>query len=368
MNFICEKNDFLNTLQIISKAISAKNTLPVLGGILIIAENGLLTLRSTNLDIAIECVMPADVKKGGQTVAADGRRFIEIIRQLPDGIIDISLINDFDLNIKYNEASMNIRGIDPEQFPILPAGGSEIQGVISGEVFSDLVRKTAIAAANDESRPVLTGIMLDFEPENINMVATDSHRLAFCTSPWQGNNSQKIIVPARTMTEVAKIAVFEENISLSINKNNVCFKMGNTTFISRIINGQFPDYKPIIPQEENYKYRVFLDKHLFNDALSRANLLSRDNNNIIKLILEKDALTVLANSPEVGNIEEKIAATVIGEDLTIGYNVRYVLDALKVISSETVALKLTGPLTPGVIVAEEEENYIYLLLPVRISA
>lgn len=368
MIFNCQKEDLLMSIQTVGRAISTKNTLPVLAGIMIIAENNLLTMRATDLDIAIECSVPADVVEEGVMVVADGRRFIEIVRQLPNEAINISLINDYDVNIKYSGAELTVRGFDYEQFPILPGMDENIKGVMAGEAFAKMVRQVAIAASSEESRPVLTGILMNITESELMMVSTDSHRLALVKGNWQGEAADSIIVPAKTMVEVAKIASTEENVSLTITKNNVCFTMGNTKFISRIINGQFPDYRPILPKEENFKYKIFVTKRILLDALNRANLLSRDNNNIIKLNVEKDGLMLHANSPEVGNIDEKIPATVIGDELFIGYNVKYILDALKVIDSETIALKLTGPLTPGIIVPEEEENYTYLLLPVRINS
>lgn len=368
MIFNCQKEDLLISIQTVGRAISAKNTLPVLAGIMIVAENNLLTMRATDLDIAVECSVPADVAEDGVIVVADGRRFIEIVRQLPNEVISISSVNDFDINIKYSGAELTVRGYDYEQFPILPGMDGSVKGVIAGEAFAKMVKQAAVAASNEESRPVLTGILLNMENNELTMVSTDSHRLALVKGNWQGETAESIIVPAKTMVEVAKIAGSEENVTLTVTKNNICFSMGNTRFISRIINGKFPDYNPILPKEENFKYKIFVTKRILSDALNRADLLSRDNNNIIKLNVESDGLMLHAHSPEIGNIEEKIPATVIGDEVLIGYNVKYILDALKVIESETVALKLTGPLTPGIIVPEEEDNYTYLLLPVRINS
>lgn len=368
MIFNCQKEDLLMGIQTVGRAISGKNTLPVLSGILIIAENNLLTMRATDLDIAVECNVAADVAEEGSMVVADGRRFIEMVRQLPNEAINISLFNDCDIKIKYSGAELVVHGFDSEQFPILPGMDGEIKGVMAGEAFAKMVKQVAIAASSEESRPVLTGILMNISEGELVMVSTDSHRLAMVKGNWQSGAEESIIVPAKTMMEVAKIALTEENISVMVTKNNVCFKMGNTTFISRLINGQFPDYNPILPKEESFKYKIFANKRTLMEALNRANLLSRDNNNIIKLRLENDGILMNANSPEVGNIEEKIPATVVGDELFIGYNVKYILDALKVIDSETVSIKLTGPLTPGVIVPEEEENYLYLLLPVRINS
>ena len=161
MNINCQKEDLLYAVQIIGKAISAKNTMPILNGILIIAEENFITLRATDLDIAIQCNAPADVAETGELVIADGKRFIDVVRQLPDNNINISLINDCDININYGSSSINMRGFAAEQFPQLPDLAGDMQASVKGELFSRMVKQTAIASANDEIQPILTGIMLD---------------------------------------------------------------------------------------------------------------------------------------------------------------------------------------------------------------
>lgn len=180
MNINCQKEDLLYAVQIIGKAISAKNTMPILNGILIIAEENFITLRATDLDIAIQCNAPADVAETGELVIADGKRFIDVVRQLPDNNINISLINDCDININYGSSSINMRGFAAEQFPQLPDLAGDMQASVKGELFSRMVKQTAIASANDEIQPILTGIMLDINGEQLNLVATDFHRLTLC--------------------------------------------------------------------------------------------------------------------------------------------------------------------------------------------
>ncbi len=369
MNINCQKEDLLYAVQIIGKAISSKNTMPILNGILLIAEENFLTLRATDLDIAIQCNAPADVVQPGQLVIADGKRFIDIVRQLPDNNINLSLINDCDININYASSSINMRGFESEQFPQLPSLTGDIQASIKGEVFARMVKQTAIASANDEIQPILTGIMLDIEGENLSLVATDFHRLTLTKGLWQTQSQQQIqvIVPAKTMLDVANLADSEEQVEISISHNNACFKMGATIFVSRLISGQFPDYRPIIPKEESFKHQVFVNKQLLSSALKRASLLSKDANNTVRLEFKEGQIVMTANTTDIGNIREVIPADFQGEELLVGYNLKYILDFLKVSNSENIYMKLSGNLTPGVMSEEDNASFTYIILPLRLA-
>ena len=368
MNINCQKEDLLYAVQIIGKAISAKNTMPILNGILIIAEENFITLRATDLDIAIQCNAPADVAETGELVIADGKRFIDVVRQLPDNNINISLINDCDININYGSSSINMRGFAAEQFPQLPDLAGDMQASVKGELFSRMVKQTAIASANDEIQPILTGIMLDINGEQLNLVATDFHRLTLCQGVWQTQSQQQtqVIVPAKTMLDVANLADAEEQVEISISHNNACFKMGATIFVSRLISGQFPDYRPIVPKEESFKHQVYVSKQLLGSALRRASLLSKDANNTVRLKFEEGQIVMTANTTDIGNIREVIPADFQGEELMVGYNLIYLLDFLKGSSSENIYMKLSGNLTPGVMLEEDNASFTYIVLPLRL--
>jgi DNA polymerase-3 subunit beta len=368
MNFNCQREDLLFGVQIIGKAISAKNTMPILNGILIIAESGRLTLRATDLDIAVQCDVPADVAEEGKPVIADGKRFIDIVRQLPENNINISLINDYDVKINYGVSSINVRGFESEQFPQLPDLQGDMNGSMKGDIFSRVVKQTAIAASNDEIQPIMTGILLDIEGENINFVATDMHRLTLAKGIWQTANrdSMKVIVPAKTMSDVAALADAEETVEISISHNNICFKLGSTIFVSRLISGQFPDYKPIIPKEESFNHQIFVNKNQLNSSLKRASLLSKDANNTVRLEFKPEQIVMTANTSDIGDIREVIPAQVQGDELLVGYNLKYILDFLKVSSSENIYMKLSGNLTPGTMTEEDNEVFTYIILPLRL--
>lgn len=368
MNFNCQKEDLLFGVQIIGKAISGKNTMPILNGILIIAEQQQITLRATDLDIAVQCAVPADVAEEGRLVIADGKRFIDIVRQLPDNNINISLINDYDVNINYGISSINVKGFDSDQFPQLPDLQNEISGTMQGEVFARVVKQTAIAAANDDLQPILTGILLDINGGDINFVATDFHRLTLARAVWQTESSaeQQVIVPAKTMLDVAALADNEEQVKITISRSNICFSLDSTLIISRLISGQFPDYRPIIPKEETLSHQIFVNKNLLNSSLKRASILSKDANNTVKLEFKPDQIVMTANTSDIGNIREVIPANVAGDDLLVGYNLKYIMDFLRVSGGENIYLKLSGNLTPGTMTEEDNESFTYIILPLRL--
>ncbi len=368
MNFNCQKEDLLYGVQIIGKAISSKNTMPILNGILIIAEDQQITLRATDLDIAVQCSVPADVAEEGKLVIADGKRFIDIVRQLPNNNINISLINDCDININYGISSINVKGFESEQFPQLPDMQGDVSGTMPGSVFARVTKQTSIAAANDDIQPILTGIMMDIKGADVNFVATDFHRLTMTKSVWQTANTAavQVIVPVKTMLEAAALADGEEVVELTINRSNICFTIGSTIIISRLISGQFPDYMSIIPKEEILVHRIFVDKNLLNSSLKRASILSKDANNTVRLEFKPEQIIMTANTSEIGNIREIIPANVAGDDLLVGYNLKYILDFLRVSTGDGVYLKLSGNLTPGTMTEEDNEGFVYIILPLRL--
>ncbi len=371
MHINCLKEDLLYGIQVVGKAVSGKNILPILGGILISATDNKLIFRATDLDIAIECSIGADVLKPGSIVVADGRRFIEIVRQLPSGNINMQSINDFDVVLRYSKASLHINGLDTEEFPLLPKIEGEVQGNIKTEIFNRLIRQTIIAASTDNSRPVFTGILLDIKEDYLTMVATDSHRLTISKNAWNGHGNGRYIVPSRTMGELSRI-LSEESVNIVASQNHVYFQTEKITFVSRVINGQYPDYRQVLPNKNTYTTNVKINTQKFLESISRATLLARDNNSVVKLeFVKEDNIKMSASSPDIGDIKEEIDAVIEGESFSAAYNGRYLLDALKVMESENITIDLTGPVTPGLMRPELEEKdqseYIYLILPIRVN-
>lgn len=368
MKFTCHKEDLLQVVQTVTKAISTKNTLPALNGILLKVEENSFTMRCTDLEITIECSQNCDTISCGETVILDGRRFNEIVRQLPNVDISVSLVDKRDIMIEYNDSSFFVRGIDDDQFPEIPSSDALMNAKIKADVFNKLVKQVTVAASSDESRPVFTGTMLDIKGDEIILVATDTHRLNFAQGSWQsdGDLEKKLVVPAKTLIEVAKIGQLSEEINVVIARNFVKFYFANVVFISRLINGNFPDYKKVFPKEEAFVAHAVINKKTFFETLQRANLLARDNNSIVKLEWRENALTIKAEAADIGNIKETIAVDYAGSNVDCAYNVKYILDMLKVTTDENIYWKITGPLTPAVIHEASNDNFQALILPIRL--
>ena len=380
MKLSVQKEDLLYAVNAVSRAISNKNTLPILNGIMLEAPKelpGKLVLRGTDLELAIECLIDAEVENYGKTVAP-GRHLQELVRHLPEGPVILSSKNTDELSLSYEKSEIGIRCFDPEEFPALPTAEGDIKGQISVATFRRMVKQVSIAAATDEVRPLFTGILVELAGLELVMVASDTHRLAIAVGNWQGESvgQAKLILPCRTMQEIARLAVSDEGmIEIIASRNQAYFRLENITFASRVISGQYPDYHQVLPATELYQSHTVINREKLTESLERAALLSRDTArgkaNIVCLNWRGEGLILTAEAPEVGHIHEELPATLSGEQIESSYNARYLLDALKVMDEESVAFHLTGETTPGIIlpdgVEQEQSSYTYLVLPVRVS-
>lgn len=366
MKIICTKSDLVYGVHTVQRAVSTKNTMPILDGILIEANNDKIIFKATNLEIGIICSINAETIETG-SIVLPSRYFGELVKKLPDIPIHIETNENHTANITYGESSTSINGYDPEEFPVLPHISSNKLIKIPGDLFKNMVKQVVIAISRDEARPIFTGILTDIGTNGVKLIGTDTHRLAYRSNTIQTKLEMKEIIPGKTLAEVSKLIENEEPVSISFDQNQVLFQTENISIISRIINGQFPDYNQVIPS--NYTTNVRIDTKAFLQALERASLLVRENSqdkaNVIKLSISGNHLTINSNAPDVGKLHEKIPAFIEGEDIKISFNSRYLLDVLKVIEDEEIYLQLTGSLSPGIIKPVNQDNYLHLILPIR---
>ncbi|MDO4541618.1 MAG: DNA polymerase III subunit beta [Bacillota bacterium] len=372
MKIKCSKDDLLRGLNSVYRAVSAKNTIYGLGGILLQAEAGEMIYKATDLEIAIEYRdKNIEIEEEG-SIIVPGRYFMEIAKRLPDEEILFST-DGYSLYIRYSGSEITVNGYDQEEFPAFPQVTGEVRGSFNLADFQKDIKEVSIAGAYDESRPILTSVLFEIEGPEINMVATDTHRLAVKKTVWQNTGEKenaKALIPARVLREIAKSSLDEdERMEVVIGESQISFSLGNTLFISRLVEGKFPNYQPVIPAEEGFIAKAEISVSHFISTLDRAAVMvkdqAREKAGRVKLTLENENLTVRSHNTDVGKMSEAIPVFQEGQDLELVVNSRYFLEFLAVVDSDTIIIKFTGPSTPIVMIPKDEENYLYLALPLR---
>lgn len=368
MKVLCNKEVLVTGVNTVQRAVSSKNTLPVLQGILLKAESNLLQFSATDLELGIQCEVSATVEMEG-SIVLPAKLFGEIVRKLPDTQILLELQNET-LLIKYYQSEIVLKGFNSEDFPLLPDFFDDpVSYNLSTAIFKSMIRQTVFACAADESRPVFTGTLLHIEGQTIRLVATDTHRLAYRIAeiPNPDNIEFSGIIPAKTMTEIYRLLKDEdESINIRFTKSQVAFAFGQVHLMSRLIDGQFPNYVQVIPK--TCQTKIFMDLKSFLEAVERASLLSRDSQigNIIRLTVENSMLRIDQTS-EAGKISEHVELQMDGQDNVVSFNAKLLLDALKIIDSQDIVFELSGSYGAGIIRPLDDPNYLYLVLPVRTS-
>lgn len=367
MKIFCSKDVLLTGVNAVQRAVSSKNTLPVLQGILIVAENQSLQLAATDLEMGIRCEIPAQVVEEG-TMVVPAKLFFEVVRKLPDTMITLEE-RDNKVIITYDQSDIVLNGYDPEEFPLLPDLLEPVSFTLPTILFKNMIRQTVFSCATEENRPVFTGTLLQIEASSIRLVATDTHRLAYSLSEITNTEDMKFsgIIPAKTLTEIYRLLRDEDELlTIAFQETQVVFQFGSIYLVSRLIEGQFPNYKQVIPQTCETKVNLSVKNLL--DAVERASLLSRDKSgaNIIRVNVEQNELKI-DQTTELGKISEQMSIEMEGKDVSIAFNAKFLIDALKVIDCEQIIFELSGPFSPGVMRPVDNPNYLYLVLPVRTS-
>lgn len=365
MKVVCDGLDLsIATAQVI-KAISNKTTNPVLEGVKLVAENDTLVLSATDLELAIEKTIKADVKVEGETVVP-GRFFSEFVKRLTNEKIDLELNDKNQLKINYTDSESFIQCYNVVEFPNLKIIEDGEYFSITQKDFKTLINKSIFSTALDDTRPVLKGCCFEIEEKDIKSIGLDGYRLAFVKKPLiESTIKTSIIVPAKSLTEISKfLEDDEEVIKVFIQKNFLMVEFENTKIITRLIDGDFINYNQIIPK--TFTTQITLNKSIFEEAIERTSVLSRvDRNNLVKFEI-KDKLLTLSSNSDIGNIKENIGISLKGNDLTIAFNSRYFSECLRTINDEAIKIEFNMPSSPCVITPNDSDEYLYLILPVRI--
>lgn len=363
----CTQENLAKGLSIVGRSVGTRTTLPVLNNILIKTEKGGLKLSATDLEIGINTWIGAKVDEEG-AITLPAKLLLDYINTNTDKKIDLKL-NELTAELKSENYNANIKGIEASEFPLIPEVKKTDALEIPSAGFNTAIAKTLIAAALDESRPVLAGIFFKAKGNTLKMVATDSYRLAEQTLTLNKKLEKDVsfIVPQKTMGEIARILNDGiEKVLIYPGENQVEFNLGETTLISRLIEGSFPDYEQIIPK--TVKTTVTTKSATFANAIKMAALFARESANNIKLQMEEpDKISVLAVSPHLGDNVSKVAGQVKGEKLEIAFNAKFISDVLSVLSSENIKIELSGNLVAGKISSDKDSNYLYIIMPLRVE-
>lgn len=364
MKIECARGDLLQVVQMVARGISTRSTLPILSGILFHAEDGKLSLQTTDLEVAIQSSVGAKVERAGSTVIP-ARILSEVVRSLDESVLSLES-DGGQAVLRAQKSVFEMKTLPPEDFPKFPEIEAAKRVKLPAETTKELVRQVGKAVSNDETRPVLTGILLSVDKETLRMVATDSYRLAVREVKAEGQEGEavNVLVPARTLEELAKIVPeSEKEVALGIGDNQAVFSMGNTTFVSRLIEGQFPNYQQLLPS--GYETRAVANKEELMAAAKRVALFAL-HNAPVRILLEDGTARLSAASQDLGGASEEIRVEQEGPTIEIALNAQFLVDGLATMVGETVAIELTTPLKPGLLRSTEQEHQ-YLIMPVRIS-
>ena len=364
MKVICEGTDLADAVLKVSKGTSTKTTNPILEGIKIVAEEDYLTLSATDLEMSIEKTIKANVQIEGETVIP-GRFFSEYIKKLNNEQIELELDEKNMLFIKYTDSVGKIQCLNSAEFPIIKKLDSADYFEISKKDFKALISKSTYAVAVEDSRPILKGVKLEIDKDMITAVALDGYRLAIVKKPIVNTTSVcSAIVPSKSLNEIVKLLDdSDEIIKVYLQKNYLLVDIDNTKITTRLLDGDFINYKNIIPQD--FDTNIILNKDQLLNSLERASLLSRvDRNNLVKFDIHDKLLQISSNSDR-GDINEKITISLKGKDIVIAFNARYFIEALRNVSDEFLSLSFTSASSPCIIRPNDSDEFLYLILPVR---
>jgi DNA polymerase-3 subunit beta len=366
MKLTIEKSQLLQSLSVVSKGMSSRSTLPILSGIHLETRGGSLIFRTTDLEVSIQHSVPALVENEGTTVVP-GKLFSDIIKSFPEAAVTLEQKND-NLAVSCIDSVFNIHTLSPADFPLFPEIDSKIAGTIPSNIFSSMVKKIVKAVSRDESRAILTGVMIKMDETTLQMVATDSYRLAVAKNrlndPLEG--TCELIVPGDVVDEIRRLITGQKEIIISDSENQIIFSFGETTFITRKIEGSYPNYEALIPTDKNIT--AVIETASILDAVKRVAITAQAHTPI-RFSLDPDSqlITISSQTQDIADSHETVKAQIEGEKLEIGFNRQYIIDGLMAVDTEELYFEAQSMLKPGILKTIGDEYFFYLTMPIRID-
>ncbi len=365
MKIICSRDRLMEAVSIVQKAVATRSTLPVLDGILIEADTG-IKLTGYDLETGIECLVDATVSETG-SIVVNARMFGDIIRKLPDDIVNIETTPNMSMQIECSSTHFSIKGMKAEDYPKIPVVEKNQAVSINQSILKDMIRQTLFAVSTDESRPILNGCFLNCDGKTIEMVAIDGFRLALRRNQVEEElPSMKFIIPGRAIGEVGRILQANDTkVEIYPSQNHIRFDAGKVKLVSRLIQGEYMNYKGIIPQTAETTMTISPAAMLA--AIERASLVitSEERRFPVRLTMPDDETLVVSANTDIGTLREEITVAMTGNRIDIDFNPRYFIDALKVIDEDEISVVFNGSMGPCVLRPIDGQEFAYLVLPLR---
>jgi DNA polymerase III subunit beta len=369
MNLTIAKDQILIGLQAVQNVVSTRTTLPILSNVLLRAEGDRVEFTATDLDVTIACKVEAKVKKGGSTTVPVKKLF-GIVRELGGNEIDLETDDKNITSVRCSSSFYKIHGLGADEFPPLPKFKDDKKVALPQETVKAMMRKTSFAVSTDESRYVLNGIYISLKDHKMTMVATDGRRLALVDEEVDiaEKSSGEFIVPAKAVNELTRLLQDKGDVEIKFGENQASFALKDdkgfsVLVVTKLIEGNYPNYRQVIPAE--VKERVPLGREEFLQALRRAEIMTSEKANSVKLTFGKNNLAITANSPEVGEARETLAVNYKGKEIAIAFNPRYLIDPLNALIEDEVFFELIDELSPGVL--KINGPFLYVVMPMRLS-
>jgi len=368
MKFSCKRADLLHGVQTSFNAVSTRNTLPILSNILLETGKDSLIFTATDLEVSINCSIPAEIASQG-SITIPAKKMLDIVRELPEKDITVKVGDNNNVTLSCEKSVFKLNGLPKDEYPVLPKVKNDEGVDLPQSLLQDMLRKSIFSVSTDETRYVLNGVLVIIEDEKMSMVSTDGHRLSFIETGLDKKTKQKInnIIPAKALQELNKILDSEGEVNIQLNDNQIIFSMPQVVLMSRLIDGQFPNYEQVIPKSSDKTINCKTDE--FMSATRRVALMASDKSNSVKYTFTKNTLVITANTPEVGEAQEEIEISNSGENITVAYNAKYIIDVMKNIGSSEFFIELTSNLNPGVFKPQSEKektNYLCVIMPMRV--
>jgi DNA polymerase III subunit beta len=368
MKLPISRDVFLAALQVVGRAVSSRATLPSLSGVKLEAAGGQLTLSATDSELGLVINVDNVAAEAEGTLLLPGRLLVDVVRNLPAGDVQLALrSSERDVELTAGSAQFHLRTLPAEDFPRLPEQSAE-PALLPAAPLAETIERVARAASRDEVRPILTGVLVQAEGTRLTMVATDSYRLSVKHAELERPLPEAIEanVPARALRELARTVAQEnpDEVAISLARNQAVFQAGPVMLFSRLIEGQFPSWRQLIP--ESFEHEVRLPRAELVEVARRISQLAQ-RNAPLRFAFAEGQLTVAAETPEVGDASETLPAPFSGEDLEIAFNPQFLIEGLESVESEELSLKLSSPLRPGLLQPIGDEDFSYLVMPIRLN-